>query len=102
VEGLEALPSGAHAALAVSGTEVLFLRAAGALLAYRNACAGCGGRLDSGRLEEGAIFTCGACGRRYDVGRAGRALAADGPSLSPLPLLVDRAGAKIALAGVAP
>ena len=44
---------------------------AGTLLAYRNACAACGGSLDGGRLD-GGVLSCPGCGRGFDLPRAGR------------------------------
>ena len=65
----------------------------GALLAYRDRCAGCGGELHSGPLE-GATLRCPACGLGFDLPRAGRS--AEGPQLTPVPLLRDGSTVRVA------
>jgi Fe-S cluster biogenesis protein NfuA/nitrite reductase/ring-hydroxylating ferredoxin subunit len=67
----------------------------GALLAYRNRCAGCGGALETGELE-GGILRCPGCGRRFDLPRAGRS--DEGLQLSPVPLLRDGGTVRVAVA----
>jgi nitrite reductase/ring-hydroxylating ferredoxin subunit len=68
------------------GAQVLLLRVAGRLYAYRPACPGCGAALAEGALD-GRELACPGCARRYDVRRAGRPLGAEGAPLEPLPLL---------------
>jgi Fe-S cluster biogenesis protein NfuA len=68
--------SGAPLAVTVLGEDVV---------AYRDACARCGGSLDGARVE-GDVTTCPGCERRYDLRRAGRA-EDGGPPLHPIPLL---------------
>jgi Fe-S cluster biogenesis protein NfuA/nitrite reductase/ring-hydroxylating ferredoxin subunit len=63
----------------------------GTLLAYRNACAACGGPLDRGRLD-GGVLSCPGCGREFDLPRAGRPLEPGVPQLGPVPLLRDPDG----------
>jgi Fe-S cluster biogenesis protein NfuA/nitrite reductase/ring-hydroxylating ferredoxin subunit len=63
----------------------------GTLLAYRNACAACGGPLDDGRLA-GGVLSCPGCGRAFDLPRAGRPLEPGVPQLGPVPLLRDPDG----------
>jgi len=65
----------------------------GALLAYRNRCAGCGGELQSGALE-GGLLRCPACALAFDLPRAGRSAA--GPQLTPVPLLRDGSTVRVA------
>jgi Fe-S cluster biogenesis protein NfuA/nitrite reductase/ring-hydroxylating ferredoxin subunit len=67
----------------------------GALLAYRNRCAGCGGGLEAGELE-GGILRCPGCGRSFDLPRAGRS--EEGLQLSPVPLLRDGGTVRVAVA----
>jgi Fe-S cluster biogenesis protein NfuA/nitrite reductase/ring-hydroxylating ferredoxin subunit len=69
----------------------------GTLLAYRNACAACGGPLDDGRLA-GGILSCPGCGRGFDLPRAGRPVEPGVPQLGPVPLLRDPdSGVRVAL-----
>ena len=69
----------------------------GTLLAYRNACASCGGGLDGGVLSSGALM-CPGCGRSYFLPRAGRSLDDDRLQLAPVPLLRDNGSVRVALA----
>jgi Fe-S cluster biogenesis protein NfuA/nitrite reductase/ring-hydroxylating ferredoxin subunit len=99
VGGLDLYP-GRMLAKDVSGERVLFLRLAGDLLAYRDACPGCGESLERGELRV-ARLTCSGCGRQYDARRAGRSLDdASAPHLKPVPLLAgDEGTAKVAPPG---
>ncbi len=65
----------------------------GTLLAYRNACAACGARLDAGVLILGTL-TCASCGHGYDLPRAGRS--DDGLQLEPVPLLRENGAVQVA------
>jgi Fe-S cluster biogenesis protein NfuA/nitrite reductase/ring-hydroxylating ferredoxin subunit len=65
----------------------------GALLAYRNRCAGCGAELQSGVLE-GGMLLCPGCGLGFDLPQAGRS--AGGPQLTPVPLLRDGSAVRVA------
>lgn len=69
---------------------------AGTLLAYRNACAGCGENLDGAALLGGTL-TCAACGRAFDLPRAGRSADGAGLQLEPVPLLRSEGTVKVAL-----
>ena len=88
----------------IGGERVLLVRSGeGTPYAYRPACPGCGGSLESARLTgaggPGGELQCPSCGHRFDVVHAGRCLDAPGLALEPVPLLVDGAGlAHIALA----
>ena len=66
----------------------------GSLLAYLDACASCGASLEGAQLGEG-VLACAACERRYPPPR--RSLDDAGLHLDPVPLLVDTAGARVAL-----
>ena len=89
------LPGGVAAAR-VAGAALVIADVEGTLLAYQNACAGCGGALDRGALSGGDL-TCPACGRAFSLPRAGRS--ADGQlQLDPVPLLRDDEGVRVALA----
>lgn len=70
---------------------------AGTLLAYRDACAGCGAPLHDGLLLGGTL-TCAGCGRAYDLPRAGRCRDDDALQLGPVPLLRERGTVRVALA----
>jgi Fe-S cluster biogenesis protein NfuA/nitrite reductase/ring-hydroxylating ferredoxin subunit len=72
---------------AVAAVDGLFVaNVDGALLAYRDRCAGCGGELAGGELRGGTL-ACPACGLGFDLPLAGRS--AEGPQLTPVPLLRD-------------
>lgn len=97
VEGLDALIDEVTrgAVIEHAGVSVLVLRTASALVAYRNQCRACGAGLDPARLD-GDVLSC-ACGQRFDAARGGRSLTADGPHLTPVPLLAMAGGHRIAL-----
>jgi Fe-S cluster biogenesis protein NfuA/nitrite reductase/ring-hydroxylating ferredoxin subunit len=84
----------------IAGEDILFLRLAGTVYAYRPYCPGCEESLESG-VQEATALRCGGCGNRYDILRAGRCLDEPQLHLEPVPLLVDESGlVKVAL-GVA-
>ncbi len=98
VAGLGDVPEGELRVLDVGGEPIVVGRVEGTLLAYANACAGCGGPLDGGRLEGGTL-ACPGCGARFDLPRAGRAVGGEERQLRPVPLLDDGGGARVAVAG---
>ena len=65
----------------------------GALLAYRNRCAVCGGELAGGNLRGGTL-ACPACAREFELPAAGRS--AEGLQLTPVPLLRDGSTVRVA------
>ncbi|MDQ1686798.1 MAG: hypothetical protein QOC82_3535, partial [Frankiaceae bacterium] len=73
VDGAFRLAPGAMTAVDVAGARLVIANVEGTLLAYRSACASCGGALDGGALSEGAL-TCPGCGRAFFLPRAGRSL----------------------------
>lgn len=79
----------------VSGVPVLVCSAGGSLYAYRDACASCSASLAGGVLN-GNLLTCPSCGARFNVRLAGRGMSGTA-HLSPLPLLTDDAGARVAV-----
>jgi Fe-S cluster biogenesis protein NfuA len=81
----------------VNGTALVVARVEGSLLAFRDACAGCGEPLSGATLSEG-VLGCPSCGRGYFLPRAGRSLDDDRLQLEPVPLLDDSRGARVALA----
>jgi Fe-S cluster biogenesis protein NfuA/nitrite reductase/ring-hydroxylating ferredoxin subunit len=85
------LPGGEPRCKQVGGEEILFLRLAGELYAYRPACPGCETSLEEAGLE-GTALVCAGCGNRYDVLRAGRCLDHPQLHLEPVPLLSDEDG----------
>jgi Fe-S cluster biogenesis protein NfuA/nitrite reductase/ring-hydroxylating ferredoxin subunit len=92
--GSEARP-GQLRAIQVDGTDLLLANVDGSLLAYRNACASCGDRLDDGQLE-GGILCCRRCGVEFDLPRAGRAVGGEPLQLAPVPLL-ESGGVRVAV-----
>jgi len=83
-------------ATAVDGVSLFVANVDGTLLAYRNSCADCGGALDEGALEDGAL-RCPGCGRGYFLPQAGRSMDDDHLQLQPVPLLREPEGIKVAL-----
>jgi Fe-S cluster biogenesis protein NfuA/nitrite reductase/ring-hydroxylating ferredoxin subunit len=81
---------------AIDGISLFVANVDGTLLAYRNTCADCGGALDGGDLEGGAL-RCPACGRGYFLPGAGRSMDDDHLQLEPIPLLREAEGIKVAL-----
>jgi Fe-S cluster biogenesis protein NfuA/nitrite reductase/ring-hydroxylating ferredoxin subunit len=90
--------SGSLAAVTVAGSELLIANVDSTLLAYRDACAQCGGALHDGVLAEGAL-RCPECERSYFLPRAGRSMDDDRLQLEPVPLLREQGRVKVALAG---
>jgi Fe-S cluster biogenesis protein NfuA/nitrite reductase/ring-hydroxylating ferredoxin subunit len=90
--------SGSVAAVTVAGSELLIANVDGTLLAYRDACAQCGGALHEGVLAEGAL-RCPECERSYFLPRAGRSMDDERLQLEPIPLLREQGRVKVALAG---
>ena len=80
----------------VAGMSLFVANVDGTLLAYRNACASCGGDLAEAALEGGAL-ACPTCGRRYFLPQAGRSMDDDHLQLQPVPLLREREEIKVAL-----
>ena len=98
VDGLDDVAEGELRGVQVAGVEMIVARIDGSLLAYRDACAGCGSRIADGALS-GDILACGSCERRYNLPRAGRSLDDDRLQLEPVPLLNLAGGtARVALA----
>jgi Fe-S cluster biogenesis protein NfuA/nitrite reductase/ring-hydroxylating ferredoxin subunit len=87
----------ARGELAAAAPALLVANVAGTLLAYHDACAGCGGALTGGELVGGRL-TCGACGAAFDLPRAGRSISDDGLQLQPVPLLRNGGPVRVALA----
>jgi Fe-S cluster biogenesis protein NfuA/nitrite reductase/ring-hydroxylating ferredoxin subunit len=83
-------------ATAIDGVPLVVANVDGTLLAYRNTCADCGGALDEGALDGGALG-CPGCGRRYFLPQAGRSMDDDHLQLQPVPLLREQEEIKVAL-----
>ena len=97
VASVAGLGAGAVAAVAVAGRDLVIANVDGTLLAYSNACAGCGSPLHEGALQAGAL-SCPACRRSFFLPRAGRSLDDDQLQLEPVPLLREQGRIKVALA----
>jgi Fe-S cluster biogenesis protein NfuA/nitrite reductase/ring-hydroxylating ferredoxin subunit len=89
---------GSLAAVTVAGSALVIANVDGTLLAYRDACAQCGGALHDGVLAEGAL-RCSVCERSYFLPRAGRSMDDDRLQLEPVPLLREQGRVKVALSG---
>jgi Fe-S cluster biogenesis protein NfuA len=96
VDGLGGLVEGSLTATEVRGTEIVVARVEGSLLAFRDACTGCGSSLAAAKLDDGTL-TCPGCGRGFYLPRAGRSLDDDRLLLAPVPLLAGAGGARVAL-----
>jgi Fe-S cluster biogenesis protein NfuA/nitrite reductase/ring-hydroxylating ferredoxin subunit len=96
VDGAAALGADALLAAEVGGVELVIGNVDGTLLAYRNTCVACGGRLDQGGLVAGAL-TCPGCSRSFFLPRAGRSLDDDHLQLDPIPLLRENGSVRVAL-----
>ena len=89
---------GAGSGLVVDGGTaggLVIANVAGTLLAYHDACAGCGVPVTGGALL-GGLLTCSACGLRFDLPRAGRCLDDDALQLRPVPLLRNGGPVRVA------
>jgi Fe-S cluster biogenesis protein NfuA/nitrite reductase/ring-hydroxylating ferredoxin subunit len=97
VEGLGALPAGGLAGVSIDGAELVVANVDGSLLAYRNACAACGARLDHAALSGGTL-SCPSCGCGFALPLAGRSTDGNGAQLQPIPLLREGdGGVRVAL-----
>jgi Fe-S cluster biogenesis protein NfuA/nitrite reductase/ring-hydroxylating ferredoxin subunit len=94
--GVADLPPETLRAAEAAGVPLVVANVEGTLLAYRDCCASCGGRLDGGQLSAGAL-TCPSCGRSFFLPRAGRSLDDDRIQLDPVPLLRERDAVRVAL-----
>jgi Fe-S cluster biogenesis protein NfuA len=91
---------GAGGGLVVNGGHgggLVIANVAGTLLAYHDACAGCGRPLTGAALL-GGLLTCAGCGRRFDLPRAGRCLDDPDLQLRPVPLLRNGGPVRVARA----
>jgi Fe-S cluster biogenesis protein NfuA len=98
VESVADLSEGSMVATEVAGRDLLVANVDGTLLAYRNACAGCGASLHGGELRGGAL-ACPQCERSFFLPRAGRSMDDERIQLDPVPLLREQSRVKVALAG---
>ncbi len=94
---LDELGAGAMRAVGAAGIHLVVANVDGTLLAYRDACAGCGASLRDGELSDGAL-RCAHCERSFFLPRAGRSLDDDQLQLEPVPLLRERDRVKVAVA----
>jgi len=97
VDRLGGLASGELATAEIAGAALVVANVDGTLLAFRDACAGCGAPLHEGELDSG-VLRCRDCARTYFLPRAGRSMDDDRLQLEPVPLLRDQGGVKVALA----
>jgi Fe-S cluster biogenesis protein NfuA/nitrite reductase/ring-hydroxylating ferredoxin subunit len=96
VDHLDLVPVGKVVGTEVQGSQLVVANVDGTLLAYSDACAGCGGPLHGGELSAGALC-CPGCGRSFFLPRAGRSLDDERLQLRPVPLLRERGGVQVAL-----
>lgn len=98
LDGVAELPEGAMTAIELAGAALVIANVEGTLLAYRDACAACGGALREGHLADGAL-ACPSCQRQFFLPRAGRSMDQERIQLEPVPLLREAGRVKVALAG---
>jgi Fe-S cluster biogenesis protein NfuA len=98
LSSLGELADGMIVSVSVAGTALVIANVNGALLAYQDACAGCGSTIHDGELRDGAL-ACPDCDRAYFLPRAGRSMDDDQLQLQPVPLLRDQGQVKVAIAG---
>jgi Fe-S cluster biogenesis protein NfuA len=96
VAGVDSLAHDGLTSADVAGVSLVVANVEGTLLAYRNACAGCGSGLEAAEMSDGAL-TCPGCGRSFFLPRAGRSLDDDHLQLDPVPLLRENGSVKVAL-----
>lgn len=94
--GVAGLETGVLTQVQVGVVPLLVANVGGTLLAYRNACAGCGAPLHRAELD-GGLLTCLGCRRRFELPLAGRAIGED-LQLAPVPLLEEGGHVKVAVA----
>jgi Fe-S cluster biogenesis protein NfuA len=80
----------------VASPGLVVANVAGTLLAYRDACAGCGASLAGGSLDDG-VLACPACSRRYALPLAGRSVGPEDLQLQPVPLLEEAGAVRVAV-----
>jgi Fe-S cluster biogenesis protein NfuA/nitrite reductase/ring-hydroxylating ferredoxin subunit len=98
LDGGAEVGDGERIAVDVAGHALMVANVEGTLLAYRDACAACGGALHDGELTAGAL-ACPGCGRSYFLPRAGRSMDDERIQLEPVPLLREQGRVKVALLG---
>jgi Fe-S cluster biogenesis protein NfuA/nitrite reductase/ring-hydroxylating ferredoxin subunit len=96
VDHLDLVPVGHLVAAQVGDAALVVANVDGTLLAYANTCAGCGGPLDGGELQAGAL-ACPQCSRIFFLPRAGRSMDDERLQLEPVPLLREQGHVKVAL-----
>lgn len=89
-------PSSRPVIVSAAATSVLVCAVRGTLYAYRDACAVCGSSLADGALDREQL-SCPRCGTRFNVRLAGQGIDDTALRLSPLPLLADSLGVRVAL-----
>jgi Fe-S cluster biogenesis protein NfuA/nitrite reductase/ring-hydroxylating ferredoxin subunit len=89
-------PSSKPVKVTAAGPEVLICAVRGTLYAYLDACAACDSSLAEGLLEREQL-SCPNCGARYNVRLAGQGVDVTDLHLTPLPLLADSQGVRVAL-----
>jgi Fe-S cluster biogenesis protein NfuA/nitrite reductase/ring-hydroxylating ferredoxin subunit len=97
LDSVAELPDGAIVPVSVADSELVIANVDGTLLAYRDACAGCGGPLREGQLQAGAL-SCPRCARAFFLPRAGRSMDDEHLQLEPVPLLREQQRVRVALA----
>lgn len=95
LEDARGLGIGAMTGSQVAGVPLMIANVGGTLLAYRNACAGCGSPLHRAELD-GGLLTCAGCRRQFELALAGRALGED-LQLEPVPLLEEDGRVRVAI-----
>lgn len=95
---LAGLAPGKLKVVQVDGLSVLICRVGADVYSYVNSCPACGNTLDGAQLE-GELLRCPGCTRQYQVRLAGRAQADPAYHLTPLPVIWENDGWKVAIPG---
>jgi Fe-S cluster biogenesis protein NfuA/nitrite reductase/ring-hydroxylating ferredoxin subunit len=80
-----------------AGADLLVANVGGTLLAYRNECGWCRGRLDTAAMTRSGTLTCPSCERRYELRRAGRSPDDELLQVEPVPLLRGQGRVRVAV-----
>jgi Fe-S cluster biogenesis protein NfuA len=91
-------PAGSVSRVEVEGTAIVLANVGDSLLAFRDACSGCGGSIAAGALK-GGVLACPSCERRFYLPRAGRSMDEERLLLEPVPLLEAGGAVTVAVAG---
>jgi Fe-S cluster biogenesis protein NfuA/nitrite reductase/ring-hydroxylating ferredoxin subunit len=94
-------PSARPVSASAGGTDILVCAVRGTLYAYLDTCPSCASSMAAGSLDREEL-TCPSCQARFNARLAGKGIDDPALHLSPLPLLTDSRGVRVALPEPAP